>query len=172
MPVLMPTARLWKQLGAPYPLAQVASSSDSVLGDWSLKSVDVRQGRFIVGVNERTLMAVVFAERPLSRLPSTLSTCVAAQLEVFGIPEERIAAEAAALRSSTFGKNRARSLVGILNEVAFQFEVAAADTAIATPGELLEIQTDLNGIPHRAGSPACMFAHDAIVGLLGAQTFH
>jgi hypothetical protein len=172
MPVLMPTARLWKQLGGPHPLAQVAPSADSLLGDWSLKSVDVRQGRFIVGVNERTLMAVVFAERSLSRLPSTLSTCVGAQLEVFGVSPERITAEVVALESSTFGKNRARSLLGILNEVTFQFEVAAADAAIATPDELLEIQTDLNNIPHRAGSPACLFAHDAIVGLLGAQTFH
>ena len=117
-------------------------------------------------------MAVVFAERPLSRLASTLSTCVGAQLEVFGIPAERIAAEVAALQSSTFGKNRVRSLLGILNEVAFQFEVAAAEAEIATAEELLEIQTELNGIPHRAGSPECLFAHDAIVGLLGAQTFH
>lgn len=172
MPVLMPTARLWKQLGAPHPLAQVAPSADSVLGDWTLKSIDVRQGRFTVGVNDRTLMAVAFAERPLSRLASTVATCVGAQLEVFNIPPERIAAEVAALQSSTFGKNRARSLLGILNEVAFQFEVAAAEADIAKPEELLEIQTDLNGIPHRAGSPACLFAHDAIVGLLGTQTFH
>jgi hypothetical protein len=168
----MPTARLWKQLGAPHPLTHVAPSADSVLGDWSLKSIDVRQGRFIVGVNERTLMAVVFADRPLSGLASTLSTCVGAQLEVFDIPPERIVAEMDALRSATFGKNRERSLLGILNEVAFQFEVAAADSEIASPNELLEIQTDLNGIPHRAGSPSCLFAHDAIVGLLGAQTFH
>jgi hypothetical protein len=168
----MPTARLWKQLGAPHPLTHVAPPADSVLGDWSLKSIDVRQGRFIVGVNERTLMAVVFSERPLSALASTLSTCVGAQLEVFDIPLERIVAEVDALRSATFGKNRERSLLGILNEVAFQFEVAAADSEIASPNELLEIQTDLNGIPHRAGSPSCLFAHDAIVGLLGAQTFH
>ena len=172
MPVLMPTARLWKQLGAPHPLTHVAPPADSVLGDWSLKSIDVRQGRFIVGVNERTLMAVVFAERPLSALASTLSTCVGAQLEVFDIPPERIVAEVDALRSATFGKNRERSLLGILNEVAFQFEVAAADSEIASPNELREIQTDLNGIPHRAGSPSCLFARDAIVGLLGAQTFH
>lgn len=51
MPVFMPTARLWKHLGAPHPLAQVAPSADSILGDWSLESVYVRQGRFIVGVN-------------------------------------------------------------------------------------------------------------------------
>jgi len=172
MPVLMPTARLWKQLGAPYPLAPIAPTADSVLGDWSLKSTDVRQGRFIVGVNERTLMAVVFAKRPLSKLVDTLSACVGAQLAVFGIPDERIAAEVSALRSATFGKNRARSLLGILNEVAFQFEVAAADSEIASPSELLEIQTQLNGIPHRASSPACLFAHAAIVGLLGNQTFH
>jgi hypothetical protein len=168
----MPTARLWTQLGAPHPLIQLARSADSVLGDWSLKSTDVRQGRFIVGVNERTLMAVVFAERPVSHLPSTLATCVGAQLEVFGIPPERIVAEVDALEGATFGKNRARSLLGILNEVTFQFEVAAADSEIASPEELLEIQTDLNGIPHRAASPSCLFAHDAILGLLGAQTFH
>ena len=168
----MPTVRLWKQLGAPHPLIPVAPTTDSVLGDWSLKSVDVRQGRFIVGANERTLMAVVFAERSLPRLASTLSTCVGAQLEVFGIPQERIAAEVSALRFATFGKNRARSLLGILNELAFQFEVAAADSEIASPNELLEIQTELNGIPHKAGSPSRLFAHDAIVGLLGAQTFH
>ena len=172
MPVLMPTARLWKQLGAPRPLVQVAPSADSVLGDWSLKSTDVRQGRFVVGVNERTLMAVVFAERPLSHLASTLSTCVGAQLEVFDIPAERIAAEVATLRSAKFGKNRARSLLGILNEVAFQFEVAAAESHIASPEELLEIQTELNGIPHWAASPSFLFARDAIAGLLGTQTFH
>jgi hypothetical protein len=168
----MPTARLWKQLGAPYPLTHVAPPADSVLGDWSLKSIDVRQGRFIVGVNERTLMAIVFAERHLSSFANTLSSCVGAQLEVFDIPPERIAAEVDALQSATFGKNRGRSLLGSLNEVAFQFEVAAADSEIATSEELLEIQTDLNGIPHRAGSASCLFAHDAIVGLLGAQTFH
>jgi hypothetical protein len=172
MPVLMPTARLWRQLGAPRPLAHVAPTTDSVLGDWSLKSIDVPRGRFIVGVNERTLMAVVFAERPLSRLASTLSACVGAQLKVFGIGEERIAVEVAALRCATFGKNHARSLLGILNEVAFQFEVAVANSKIASPDELLEIQTELNGIPHRASSPSCVFAHDAIIGLLGDQTFH
>lgn len=172
MPVLMPTARLWKQLGAPHPLTPVAQIGDSVLGDWSLKSIDVPQGRFIVGINERTLMAAVFAERPLVMVPHTLSACVGAQLEVFGIPQERIAAEVSALRSATFGKRRVRSLLGILNEVAFQFEVAAAHSEIASSDELLAIQTDLNGIPHRAGSPSCVFAHDAILGLLGAETFH
>ncbi len=170
MPVLMPTARLWKQLGAPRPLAP--PTKDSILGDWSLKSTDVRQGRFIVGLNERTLMAVVFAERPLSKLASTLSVCVGAQLEVLGIPEERIAAEVSALRSVSFGKNRDRSVVGILNEVAFQFEIAAGDSEITEAKDLLQIQTGPNGIPHRASSASCMFARDAIVGLLGAQTFH
>jgi len=117
-------------------------------------------------------MAVVFAERPFPKLASTLSVCVGAQLEVFDIPEERISSEVSALRSATFGKNRSRSLLGILNEVVFHFEIAASDSEISSPDELLEIQTELNGIPHRAGSTSCLFAHDAIVGLLGAQTFH
>ena len=172
MPVLMPTARLWKQLGAPHPLHPVTPTSTSILGDWSLKSVEVAQGLFIVGVNARTLMAIVFACRPLSELASTLSVCVGAQLEVFGISQGRIAAEVSALETATFGKNRDRSLLGILNEVAFQFEVAAVGTEIADSDELLEIQTELNGIPHRASSPSCVFAHDAIIGLLGAPTFH
>ena len=172
MPILMPTARLWTQLGAPHPLSPRSPTSDSILGDWSLKSVDVYQGRFIVCVNARTLMAVVFAERPLSKLARALSVCVGAQLEVFGIPQERIASEVTALESATFGKNRDRSLLGILNEVVYQFEATAADSEIASPDELLAIQTELNGIPHKASSPSCIFAHDAIVGLLGSQTFH
>lgn len=172
MPVLMPTARLWKQLGAPHPLVPAAPTTDSVLGDWSLKSVEVRQGSFIVGVNERTLMAVVFAERPLSKLAGTLSACVGAQLSVFGIPDERIASEVRAFRSARFGKNRDRALLGIVNEIGFQFEVAAEQEEIATAAELLEIQTQLNQIPHRAGSPRCLFAHDAIVALLGDRTVH
>ena len=118
----MPTVRLWKQLGAPHPLTPVAPTIDSVLGDWSLKSIDVPQGRFIVGVNEKTFMAVVFAERPLARLASTLSVCVGAQLDVFGISQERIESEVTALQSATFGKNRDRSLLGILNEVAFSWK--------------------------------------------------
>ena len=172
MPVLMPTVRLWKQLGAPYPLTALSRISDSILGDWSLKPVDISQGRFVTGVNARTLMAVVFAERPLPRLADTLSICVGAQLAIFGISEDRIASEVAALRSAKFGKNRDRSVLGILNEIAFQFEAAATDCDIANPGELLAVQTQLNVIPHRAGSPSCLFARDAIVGLLGSQTFH
>ena len=168
----MPTVRLWKQLGAPYPLTPMSPTSDSILGDWSLKPVEVSQGCFVIGVNARTLMAVVFAERPLPRIAYTLSVCVGAQLAVFAIPEDRIASEVAALRSATFGKNRDRSLLGILNQVAFQFEVAAAECDIANPRELLKIQTELNAIPHRAGSPSCVFAHDAILALLGSQTFH
>lgn len=172
MPVLMPTARLWDQLGAPYPLTPQLPSADSILGDWTLKSVDVSQGRFVVGVNARTLMAVAFAERPLSEFASALSVRVGAQLAAFAIPEDRIASEVAALCSATFGKNRDRSRLGILNEVAFQFEVAAADCGNASAEELLEIQTELNRIPHRAGSASCVFAHDAVVGLLGCPTFH
>jgi hypothetical protein len=117
-------------------------------------------------------MAVIFAERPLPELADTLAVCVGAQLAVFDIPDERIAREVAALRSATFGKNRDRSLVGILNEIAFQFELAAAECDIASPEELLEIQTELNTIPHRAASPSCMFACDAIAALLGSETFH
>lgn len=52
MPVLMPTARLWAQLGAPYLLNSLAPSTDSVLGDWVLKPAAVQRRRFIVGVNE------------------------------------------------------------------------------------------------------------------------
>ena len=168
----MPTARLWKQLGAPHPLRPVGPTSDSVLGDWALKSTDVQQGRFFVAVNERTLMAVVFAERPVAMVPHLLATCVAAQLEVFGIPRERILAEATSLESATFGKNRARPLLGILNEVSFQFEAYASGSTIASPGELLEIQTRLNHSPHRAGSQSCVFAQDAIASLLGSGTLH
>jgi len=168
----MPTARLWRQLGTPHPLKLLPPTSDSILGDWSLKSVDVAQGRFVVGANARTLMAAVFAERPFTELVDTLAVCVGAQLAVFDIPEDRIVSEVTALRSARFGKNRDRSLTGIVNELAFQFELAASEVEIATPRELLEIQTQLNTIPHRAGSPSCMFARDAIVGLLGSQTFH
>lgn len=172
MPILMPTARLWKQLGAPHPLVRELPSTDSMLGDWSLKPADVRQGRFVVGVNERTLMAVVFAERPLSRLADTLSACVGVQLAIFGIPDERIESEVAALRSSRFGKSRDRSHLGILNEVAFLFEAAAHRSEIATSDELLEIQTQLNCVPHRASSPSCLYAQDAITFLLGRPTVH
>jgi hypothetical protein len=165
-------ARLWKQLGAPYPLRALPPSSDPILGEWSLKFAEVPQGSFVVGVNAGTLMALVFAGRPPPRLADTLAACVAAQLAVFDIPEDRIASEVSALRSATFGKNRDRSLISILNEVAFQFELAAAECAITSPEELLEIQTGLNTIPHRAASPSCMFASDAVIGLLGSQTFH
>ena len=172
MPVLMPTARLWAQLGAPYPLRPLAPSTDSVLGDWVLKPAAVQRRRFIVGVNERTLMAVVFATRPLAKLASTPAVCVGAQLEVFGVPEARILAELAALESVTIAKTRDRSLLGILNEVAFMFEAYAEGSKLASASELLEIQTKLNQMPHRAGSPSHLFARDAIEAILGDKTLH
>lgn len=172
MPVLMPTARLWKQLGAPHRLEKPSSSDDCRLGDWSLKSVDVPRGHFIVGVNARTFMAVVFPQCPLSSLPARLAACMDAQLRVFGIPEQRIATEVAALQSVTFAKNADRSLLGILNEVALLFEVAAEQDEISDVERLMELQTELNRVPHRATSRSCIFAADAIVGLLGSQLLH
>lgn len=172
MPILMPTVALWKTLGAPHPLGAVAPSTDSVLGDWALKPARVRRRRFVVGVNERTLMAVAFAERTPEVLPGTFAACVGVQLATFGIADERILTEVAALERATFGKTRSRPLLGILNEVAFQFEVAAERRPIESPDDLLELQTALNEIPHRAGSRSCSFAVDSIVALLGNPTLH
>ena len=110
---------------------------------------------------------------PLEALGRRAPTaCVGAQLEVFGIPHDRITKEVEALPNTKYGKNRSRPLLGILNEVAFQFEVAASEEHIASPGQLLEIQTELNGIPHRAASSSCVFARDSIVALLGDETVH
>jgi hypothetical protein len=147
-------------------------SADSRLGDWALKSTRIRRKPFIVGVNERTLMAVVFAWRPLGRLPDTFATCVAAQLEVLGIPGVRCQEEFDALRSVTFGRTRSRSHLGVLNEVTFMFEAHAEDRDISTAEELLAIQTDLNEMPHRASKGRGLYARDAIRQLLGAHTLH
>lgn len=172
MPVLMPTAELWKRLGAPHPLGVAPPSADSVLGDWALKVARVRPRRFVVGVNERTLMAVVFAQRPPALLPRTLAACVGVQLAKLGIAEERIVQEVSALERATFGKNRSRPLLGILNEVTFEFEVAAEARPIESADDMLELQTELNEIPHRAGTRSASFAVDSIVALLGNPTRH
>jgi hypothetical protein len=172
MPVLMPTQQLWKQLGAPHALIELPPSADCVLGDWLLKPAIVRRRRFTVAVNERTLMAIVFAKRPLARLAHTMAICVGAQLEVFGIPDVRIEAEVAAFESVSFGKTHSRQLLGTLNEVAFTFEAFAADAELASPEELLAIQTKLNEMPHRSSSRSPIWACDAIEAALGHKTLH
>jgi hypothetical protein len=141
-----------------------------LLGDWSFKFVEVPQGRFCVAVNAPTLMAVAFRERPLAWLPNTLAACMGAQLETMGISQAKVASEMAAFESVAFGKNRNRSLTGIVNEVAYQFEADTTRYNPARPSDLLEIHTRLNGMPHRASSRSYVIPHDSVATLLGTGT--
>ncbi|MHC4392766.1 MAG: DUF6933 domain-containing protein [Planctomycetota bacterium] len=142
-------------------------SSDSVLGDWSLKPVELPQGCFFAGVNESTLMAVLFAEQPLLRVRDMLAASVGLQLATYGVDEGRIEAETKALQLAKLGKNRGRKLLGTLNEVAFQLELEAERGPITSVDALLDLQLRLNEIPHRASTPNCVFPYRAVAKAFG-----
>ena len=135
------------------------------MGDWSLKPVAVGSQRFVVGVNENTFLAVVFDQTDLAEFATSFGSAVETELRRLGVPEPEIAKEAEALETIRFSKNRNRSLVGILNEVSFQFELEARSRDRSLP----QIRARLNKIPHRASTSNCVFACDAVEALLGAE---
>lgn len=161
----MPTQRLWQELGAPGRLSAAPKSTDSRLGDWALKSVELPLGRCVVAVNESTLMCVAFPWVPLSELVPTMADAVGAQLERFGVSRAEVSAEVEALRSAVFGKGRSRSLVGILNEIVHQLEYTAEDGRLMRERQLEAMHRELNEIPHFAGTASCVFADRAVAAL-------
>ena len=134
------TSRLIKRLGP----SLLASPRDATtrLGDWYANLVHVGRRQFVLGVNEQTLLPVVMPAAPIAALVPRLRVCVAQVLAAFGIANEAIETENAAMEEVGYCKTANRQVVGIMVDFASALELYVDDTP-----SLLEISLRLAETP-------------------------
>lgn len=141
---------------------------DTVLGDWYANLIRVGRIQVVLAVSERSLLPVVVPAREVQRL------CEAVELmfTAIGVPADDATAELDAMQRWVVGKTASRRVLGSLNDLAFQLQVALRELPDRTLLEhsLWLARTPLKFIDY--GGPdqatlAAFAAHRALRAVIG-----
>jgi len=113
------TAKLRERLKRPLPAAR--SPATTRLGDWYATALFWRP-RLALLVNERTLLPVLLPLAPASTLLGRVAPAVAQVLQLHGVDQDFVEREFAAMADVEVAKTSNRSVVGTMNEFAFEAE--------------------------------------------------
>jgi hypothetical protein len=114
--------------------AWTSSKSTTALGDWYVKLLFTRPQHLLLGVSERSRLAVVFPAKELGTMAARFQDALEDLLGALQVSPAAIAAERAAMKQAAFAKTVDRHVLGSLNEFAFAVQWARRDR----PRESLE----------------------------------
>ena len=115
------------------------------LGDWYANVLNIGRHRLVMATSERALLTVVVPIRDSKRLRERLREAVHELLFTVGIPAALAAEEVRGMDRMIFGKTASRSVLGSMNDFAFQAE--AFFEAEEEVVYLNELQMYLNDTP-------------------------
>ena len=106
-------------------LTEQLKPTTSTLGDWYANFVPTCSGDLIVLVNEKTLLSVAIPIWESNHLLLLFRLRVENLLGMIGIPSKVIDQELHHYNDTQFGKTRSRSVLGSMNDIAFQYQAIA-----------------------------------------------
>jgi hypothetical protein len=106
-------------------LAEQLQPTTNRLGDWYANFVSTVSGDLIVFVNEKTLLSVAIPMWEADRLLALFRVRVVNLLGMIGIQPRAIENELSHYDHIQFGKTKSRSVLGSMNDIAFQYQVLA-----------------------------------------------
>ena len=106
-------------------LTEQLEPTTSKLGDWYANIIPTYSGDLIIFINEKTLLSVAIPIWESKRLISWFRLRVQNLLGMIGIQPRAIVAELRHYDHIQFGKTRSRSVLGSMNDIAFQYQVIA-----------------------------------------------
>ena len=107
-----------------------------MLGDWYATILPVRPVHLVLLTNERSRLPVVLAARELSTLLERIPEAIADVLTDLGVDASTIARERAAMGEIRCATTRSRSVLGTMNEFAFNLELLREAEPALTEHEL------------------------------------
>ncbi len=120
MTVLRCTAKLLKAMKAK-PVADPSPVTNR-LGEWTANLIRVGRIQLVLAVSEPTRFAVVIDAAPYATVPFRLSQNLFKALLFIGVPPDLAAAEAHAMEMPQIAASNSRSVLGTLNQFAFEVE--------------------------------------------------
>jgi len=145
MVTLRCTQKLLKFLGI-VP-AKTLELTTAALGDWYANLVPTESGDLIVFVNERSLLTVAVTVWESKHLVSLFCLRVFNLLGMIGIDPGEIVNEINHFDRVQFGKTVSRSVLGSMNDIAWQYQVRAEAARDKTDLSLSEAEASLSQMP-------------------------
>ena len=134
MTALRCTAKLLRAMkAAPVPDPQPAGNR---LGEWTANLVRSGRVQRILAVSEPTRMAIVIDAAPYASIPVRLCEALLDALLHLGIDSRDALAEIEAMQPLQLARTRSRSVLGTLNQFAWQIECKTAHFGAGTPAAL------------------------------------
>ena len=124
MLVIRCTAKLRRRLSS-QQMVDVARSTTR-LGDWYATILHLRPAHVILLVNEPSRLAAMLPAREFSTLARRIPEAIAEVLRDLGISQAAIARERREMQEVAFAKTASRSVLGTMNDLAFQMETLRA----------------------------------------------
>ena len=125
MPILKCTRTLVRVLGksADKQFSTQSDNDSSVLGCWSAHLVIFARMRFALFVNAKTLLTVFIHLIPKEHLLERFRQALFKELIRFGVPPGKAMEETEKFRNFSLEKNTDRSVIGSMNELAFDYKM-------------------------------------------------
>lgn len=121
MTALRCTAKLLKAMKAK-PVAQPELARNR-LGEWTANLIRVGRIQLVLAVSEPTRFGIVIDAAPYATIPPRLTHNVFKALLAAGVPADLAAGEAHAMKPLQMAASNSRSVLGTLNQFAWQVEV-------------------------------------------------
>lgn len=151
MPRIMCTQKLWNALGHPGrpPVdADAPPLIGSVLGGWALTSFHYDRKGFVLALNERTYLTLVFTQAPRDGFRRRFAAALETALIDLGVDKVVAQHEAMILDFLPFASLTKRSLTGSLNDLEF-----LCRCELDSLTDLRRVQLNLNDYPHAGRDP-------------------
>ena len=144
----------------PALVASESAESTTALGDWFANALFWRPQVALL-VNERTLLPVFVALAPAATLLDRVPGAIESVLRLHGASEEFLAAEREAMREVRVAPTNNRSVVGVMNELAYHGGVRPPSEQLALDALSVSLSRIILG-PLDHGTP-----RDELAALLG-----
>ena len=144
MITLRSTARAAQALGLQF--ADDPPPGSSPLGDWYVNLIPTAAGGLFLFMNEQTLLMVV-VPRGEPRILHTFVARVGNLLSMIGVPNTRIEMEIEHFSEARIGKTRSRSLLGVMNDLAFRCAAEIDRASPKSPVSLSDLELEMANMP-------------------------
>ncbi len=128
-------------------LTEQLKPTTSNLGDWYANLVPTYSGDLIVFLNEKTLLSVAIPIWESENLLSLFRLRVVNLLGMIGIQLKAIENELSHYTHIQFGKTRSHSVLGSMNDFAFQYQVIAEEAENKADLSLSKAEYQLSQMP-------------------------
>jgi len=121
MSIIHLTQKLARSIGVPRTGNTSDLADETILGPWTAKPIYLARKRYVLFINDRTLLTALVSYAPKDTLFEKFADNLQLQLESLFIEKNAARREAQSYRNPALDTKTNRSILGSLNDMAYQY---------------------------------------------------